>query len=100
MTTFSHSPYALIEATELMLDTVHQHTHLPWWAVVVGSTLVLRGVVTLPLAIYQSKMVTKQELLLPRLKVLQEQALHRVVVMCRKANKPHTEANRIYRKEV
>lgn len=83
-----------------MLDSIHQHTHLPWWLVIIGTTLALRGVMTLPLAIYQAKMAAKQELLLPRLKELQNMALHSVVVKCRRANKPHTEANRMFKKEV
>lgn len=99
-TSFAHTPYALVQTTELMLDSVHQYTHLPWWVVVVGSTLILRGAVTLPLAIYQAKMTTKQELLLPRLKELQESVLHSVVVKCRRANKSHTEANKMFKKEV
>lgn len=97
---FAHSPYAIVQATEVMLESVHHHTHLPWWVVIVGTTVILRASVTLPLAIYQAKMVTKQELLLPRLKELQGVALHNIVVRCRRANLPHTEANKKYRKEV
>ena len=97
---FTHSPYAIIQATELMLDSIHHHTHLPWWMVIVGTTVILRASVTLPLAIYQAKMVAKQELLLPRLKELQGAALHSIVVRCRRANLSHTEANKRYRKEV
>lgn len=97
---FAHSPYALIQATETLLESLHQHSHLPWWVVIAGTTLVLRGGMTLPLAVYQAKMAAKQELLLPRMKELQNAALHSVVVKCRKANLPHTEANRIFRKEV
>ena len=54
----------------------------------------------LPLAIYQAKMVAKRELLMPRLRELQEWARHSVVVKCRKANKSHIEANRMFKKEV
>lgn len=97
---FSSGPYALIQATEVVLDSIHQHTHLPWWSVIVGTTLVLRASITLPLAIYQMKMSAKQELLLPRLKELQEAALHNVVVRCRRANLPHTQANKEFQKEV
>ena len=96
----SLGPSAMVQSTELALNSLHQCTHLPWWAVIVGTTLVLRVGVTLPLAVYQMKLAAKQELLLPRLKELQEAALHSVVVRCRKANLPHTEANKIFQKEV
>lgn len=96
----SASPYAIVQATEVALNSIHQWTHLPWWAVIVGTTLALRTVITLPLAVYQMKMGAKQELLLPRLKELQEATLHNVVIKCRRANLPHTEANRIFQKEV
>lgn len=96
----SLGPSAFVQSTELLLDSLHQWTHLPWWAVVVGTTLVLRVGITLPLAVYQMKLAAKQELLLPRLKELQEATLHDVVARCRRANLPHTEANKIFQKEV
>ena len=96
----SLGPSSIVQATELGLECVHQWSHLPWWGVIVGTTLVLRVGVTLPLAVHQMRLASKQELLLPRLKELQEATLHNVVVRCRKANLPHTEANRIFQKEV
>lgn len=96
---FDHSPYALVQGAEVMLDSIHQHTHLPWWLVIVGTTLALRGSMTLSLAVYQAKVAAKQELLLPRLKELQTTALHRVVAQSRRENLPHTEANKRFKKE-
>ena len=93
-------PQALVHATELTLNSIHHFTHLPWWAVILGTTITLRACIALPLAVYQMKMVAKQELLLPRLKMLQEGTLRDAVVKCRRANLPHTEANRIFQKEV
>ncbi len=97
---FELSPRALVQLSELSLDSIHHSTHLPWWLVIVGTTVVLRAAVTLPLAVHQVKMIAKQELLVPRLKELQEAKLHSVVVKSRKANLSHTEANKIYQKEV
>ena len=98
--TLSFGPSAVVQGAELALNSLHHWTHLPWWAVIVGTTVALRLGVTLPLAVYQMKLAVKQELLLPRLKELQETTLHNVVVRCRRANLPHTEANRIFQKEV
>lgn len=97
---FSTFDLGPLQCTEVVLHSVHQWSHLPWWVVIVGTTLVLRGAITLPLAMHQMKMVVKQELLLPKLKELQELTLHRVVVECRKANLTHTDANKRFQKEV
>ncbi|XP_046651204.1 cytochrome c oxidase assembly protein COX18, mitochondrial-like [Daphnia pulicaria] len=39
--------------TQHLLETVHDYTHLPWWATIVVSTISLRLAITLPLAAYQ-----------------------------------------------
>ena len=91
---------ALLQGSETVLNSIHHYTHLPWWAVIVGTTVLLRVGVTLPLAVYQMKLAARQELLVPRLKELQEIKLHNVVAQCRRANLPHTEANKRFQKEV
>lgn len=39
--------------TQHLLETVHDYTHLPWWATIVVTTVSLRLAITLPLAAYQ-----------------------------------------------
>lgn len=39
--------------TQNLLETVHDYTHLPWWATIVVTTISLRLAITLPLAAYQ-----------------------------------------------
>ena len=55
---------------------------------------------TLPLAVYQNKIIAKIELLAPTLKEYQEAVKHNVVVRCKRANLPVEEANRRMMKEV
>lgn len=43
------------------LLTVHDYTGLPWWATIIGTTIALRTVITLPLAIHQHYIVAKIE---------------------------------------
>lgn len=43
------------------LVELHDFSGLPWWASVVLSTVLMRTVVTLPLAIYQNKIVARLE---------------------------------------
>lgn len=96
----SPSSYAVIRWTEHLFEAVHGCTYLPWWTVIVLTTVVLRSLVTLPLAVHQNKLVVRMELLLPTLKEYQEAVLHNVVGKCRRANLPVEEANRRVRKEV
>lgn len=42
---------------------VHDATGLPWWASIVLSTALLRSIVTLPLAIYQTKIAARLEMI-------------------------------------
>ena len=94
------APVAAVHLAQSVLQNVHDHSHLPWWAVILGSTFVLRSAVTLPLAVYQQKILAKMELLMPTLKEYQEAVKHNVIVKCRRANLPVEEANRRIRKEV
>lgn len=43
------------------ITQLHDVTGLPWWSTIILSTVLLRGVVTFPLAIYQTKIVAKVE---------------------------------------
>ena len=92
--------YPIIHATETSFKAVHTFSHLPWWGVVISTTVALRLILTLPLAVHQSKTIAKMELLLPTLKQYQEAVKHNVVVKCRRANLPVEEANRQLKKAV
>lgn len=65
------------------LVTFHDTTGLPWWATIVLSTILLRSCVTVPLTIYQNKIVARIELIamempdiVKQLKVEAAQAKH------------------------
>ena len=94
------APYAVIHAAEVFFQTVHYYTHLPWCGVIILTTIVLRSLVTLPLAIHQNKIITKMELLMPTLKEYQEAVKHNVVTKCRREDVPYKEANKRVNKEV
>ena len=96
----SNTAYATIHLAEDFFQSVHHHSHMPWWAVIALSTITLRSLMTLPLTVYQNRIVAKIELLLPTLKEYQEAVKHNVVVRCKRANLPVEEANRQMMKEV
>jgi mitochondrial inner membrane protein COX18 len=43
------------------LTQLHDMSGLPWWSTIILSTVLLRGFITLPLAIYQNKVLAKVE---------------------------------------
>lgn len=88
-----------IHALQVFLETVHSWSHLPWWAVIVGSTVVLRSIVTVPLAVHQNKLLTTIELSQPTLQMMTEALKMRVVGECRRMNLSAEEADRRFRKE-
>ena len=92
--------YDVISTTESCLTSIHNSTCLPWWAVISGTTLLLRSVLTVPLAVYQQKIGARIELLKPLISEYAEAIKHNVVVKCRREDQPVEEANRRIRKEV
>lgn len=92
--------YTVIHGAETAFLAVHSFTHFPWWGVVITTTALLRSVLTLPLAVYQNRIIAKMELLLPTLKEYQEAVKHNVIVKCRRENLPVEEANRRLKKAV
>ncbi|XP_018785475.1 PREDICTED: mitochondrial inner membrane protein COX18 [Bactrocera latifrons] len=54
------TPVAYIQDT---LTTIHDYSGLTWWSSIVVSTILFRTVITLPLAIYQHKIMARLELL-------------------------------------
>lgn len=57
-----------IGAASQILETVHDTTGLPWWATIALTTVGLRSVITLPLAIYGQRIMAKLEAQQPELK--------------------------------
>ncbi|XP_076272908.1 cytochrome c oxidase assembly protein COX18, mitochondrial isoform X2 [Rhynchophorus ferrugineus] len=55
------SESATVKWCQSFLINVHDMTGLPWWATIICSTIILRTVVTLPLAVYQQYILAKLE---------------------------------------
>ena len=67
---------------------------------IVSSTVVLRSMVTVPLAIYQNKLLAEMQLRQPTINMMTEALKHRVVGECRRLNLPAEEAERQFAKKV
>lgn len=92
--------YKVIECAENLICSAHNLTSLPWWVVIGGTTVILRTAVTLPLSIYQNKIIAQMELLQPLIKEYGEALKHRIVITCRREGKTSDEANRKFKSEV
>ncbi|XP_060535800.1 cytochrome c oxidase assembly protein COX18, mitochondrial [Cylas formicarius] len=57
----SLSESAPVEWCQNLLVTVHDATGLPWWASIIGTTVMLRTCLTLPLAVYQNRVLARLE---------------------------------------
>lgn len=90
----------IINGVESCLVSAHVHSSAPWWGLIIGTTVVLRCALTVPLAIHQQKAGAKIELLKPVIAEYSEAIKHNVVVKCRRENQPVEEANRRIKKEV
>ena len=94
---FSFHP---VSNTAGLFQLVHTYTHLPWWALIMASTVTLRSIITLPLAIHQHKLIAKMELIQPTVAGYKEAVKHKVISKCRRENLPVEEANRRLKREV
>lgn len=97
--TSGSGPFVVVQTAEAFYQTLHEYTHLPWWCVIVSSTVLLRSVVTLPFAVHQHRLLAKMELLMPTLKEYQEAVKHNVIAKCRRENLPLEVANKRMKKE-
>ncbi|KAF5889047.1 mitochondrial inner membrane protein COX18 [Clarias magur] len=71
---------APVHFTEQLLISSQQMTALPWWAGIVCTTLALRTVVTLPLAVYQAVIIAKIEALQKEIAELAQRLRYEVSV--------------------
>ena len=79
---------------------MHLYDYSVRWAVIVGSTVVLRSIVTLPLAVHQNKLLTTIELSAPTLQMMTDALKMRVYGECRRMNLSVEQAELKFRKEV
>lgn len=70
------------------------------WAVIIGSTAVLRSMITLPLAIHQNKLIAQIELHQPTISMMTEALKHRVVGECQRSGVSADKADKLFKKRV
>eukprot|EP01135_Chromosphaera_perkinsii_P007702 Nk52_evm1s957 gene=Nk52_evmTU1s957 len=72
---------------------------MPWWMAIVSATFMVRPLVTLPLAVYQQRILYKMELLKPELQQWADALKYRVAVQSKKAGLSYEQYEKQLQKE-
>eukprot|EP00052_Salpingoeca_macrocollata_P003749 m.37512 g.37512 ORF g.37512 m.37512 type:complete len:342 (-) comp13618_c0_seq2:104-1129(-) len=82
------------------LEWLQESTGLPWWATILTTTIVLRSTITLPLAVYQRKVLAKAELLQPTILEWRKALQYKLAVLGRRENKSAEQVTEELNKEL
>lgn len=82
------------------LINVHDISGMPWWATVILSTIFLRTVITVPLAVYQKKIMARLELISKEMPAIQKELQKEAAIGMKKFNWTKEETARIYNRSV
>lgn len=78
------------------LVTVHDTSGLPWWATIVLTTVVLRTAVTLPLSVYQFKIMGRLEKISKEMPDIMEELKRETAIAMKKFNWTERQAKAIF----
>ncbi|CAG8457326.1 14150_t:CDS:2 [Funneliformis caledonium] len=84
----------IISFNQSVLEFMHNSTALPWWATILISTILLRTLLTLPIAIIQQKSGARMISLQPQIMDVFEKLKHEVVREVKKRNGTYEEFQR------
>ncbi|XP_063612736.1 cytochrome c oxidase assembly protein COX18, mitochondrial-like, partial [Penaeus indicus] len=74
----------LVESLMGGLQGIHDSLNLPWWGAIIISTILMRGVLTFPLAVYQNYILAKVENLKPEMDKLVKELKRETAIAIRK----------------
>ncbi|CAI2165662.1 18750_t:CDS:2 [Funneliformis geosporum] len=84
----------IISFNQSVLEFMHNSTALPWWATILISTILLRTLLTLPIAIIQQKSGARMISLQPQIMDMFEKLKHEVVREVKNRNGTYEEFQR------
>ncbi|XP_059615692.1 cytochrome c oxidase assembly protein COX18, mitochondrial [Phlebotomus argentipes] len=79
------------------LIKLHDSTGLPWWGTIILSTILLRSVVTVPLTIYQQKIMARLELITLELPEIAKELKMETAIAMKKFNWTEKEAQIMFK---
>lgn len=92
--TLSESEF--VKITQDSLLWMHDYTGLPWWSVIVLSTIIMRTAITLPLSLYQQYIFAKLENLKYEMNEIVKEMKKETYYGIHKYNWPEEYARRLY----
>ncbi|XP_032091210.1 cytochrome c oxidase assembly protein COX18, mitochondrial isoform X2 [Thamnophis elegans] len=93
----SSAPVATVESGLIALQVA---SGLPWWSTVLAATAILRTGLTLPLSVFQKRVVARLEKLQPEIESLAKQLRYEVSVSAKQHNWSEKEARACYRRNI
>ncbi|XP_054735490.1 cytochrome c oxidase assembly protein COX18, mitochondrial [Anastrepha obliqua] len=82
------------------LTVIHDYSGLPWWASIVASTVLFRTAVTLPLAIYQNKIMARLELLTLEMPAIVAELKKEAAMAMKKFNWTESQTRLVYNRSL
>lgn len=86
----------LVEGLMGGLQAIHDSLHIPWWMSIIISTIMLRGIITFPLAVYQNYIFARIENLKPEMDTLIKELKKETAVAIRKFGWDEVHARRMF----
>ncbi|KAF0444828.1 60Kd inner membrane protein-domain-containing protein [Gigaspora margarita] len=96
----AEEPNIFLVANQSILEFVQNSTGLPWWATIIFTTIVLRSIFTLPIAIYQQKSYARLLNVQPLINSWIEKLKHKVARKSRMEKRSYEEFQAALQKEV
>ncbi|XP_017462416.1 PREDICTED: mitochondrial inner membrane protein COX18-like [Rhagoletis zephyria] len=94
------SQSAPVACTQEALTAIHDYSGLPWWASIVVSTMLFRTVITLPLAIYQNKIMARLELLALEMPAIVAELKKEAAMAMKKFNWTESQTRLVYNRSL
>ncbi|XP_064091224.1 cytochrome c oxidase assembly protein COX18, mitochondrial-like isoform X2 [Macrobrachium nipponense] len=82
------------------LQVIHDSLHIPWWSSIIISTIMLRGLLTFPLAVYQNYILSKVENLKGELDVLAKELGRETALATKKFGWTQTHARYMFHRSL
>ncbi|CAG8606351.1 3974_t:CDS:2, partial [Dentiscutata heterogama] len=96
----AEEPNIFLATNQLILEFVQNSTGLPWWATIIFTTIILRSIFTLPVAIYQQKSYARLLKAQPLINSCIEKLKHKVARKSRMEKRSYEEFQAALQKEV
>lgn len=96
----SLSESSLVGYSQNFLVNIHDVSGLPWWGTIIGTTVLLRTAITLPLAVYQYYILAKLESIKCEMPAIVKELKEEIAIAIRLYNWDEKTAKRTFNRSV